>query len=290
MTKKQSDSQPDRYSFSLGQIILRILQGALIGGGAIVPGISGGVLCVTFGIYKPMMSLLANPFTTLKKHYKLFIPLIIGGGIGFIGLAKVVEMMLKASSVLAIFLFAGLIAGTIPSLFKEASQEGVKKGSWTGFALSLFIMYPILSSLQSQTVKSIDTNWLMFLFCGVVWGLSLIIPGLSSSSILLAIGLYDPMAAGISRLDFGVIIPLFIGIASTAMLLARAVNFLFKKYYSIAFHTILGIVIASTMAMISLEFKSFTEVLLSAICFGAGFIIALSMELYGEKIGINKVD
>ena len=156
MTKIKSKNTP-------GQIILRIIQGALIGGGAIVPGISGGVLCVTFGIYKPMMQLLANPFKTFKKYYKLFIPLIIGGGLGFIGFAKVVEMLLKASSVTAIFLFAGLIAGTIPSLFKEASKEGVKKGSWTGFALSLFIMYPILSVLQPGSAKSVGYK-LVFVF------------------------------------------------------------------------------------------------------------------------------
>ena len=70
----------------------------------------------------------------------------------------------------------------------------------------------------------------------------------------------------------------FIGIASTAMLLAKVVNYLFKKYYSIAFHY-LGIVLASTMAMITINFKSLTEVFLSAVCFGIGFIVALAMEL-----------
>src|SRR5699024_1674854 len=37
------------------RVLLRFLQGMLIGVGAVLPGISGGVLCVVFGIYKPVM-------------------------------------------------------------------------------------------------------------------------------------------------------------------------------------------------------------------------------------------
>ena len=59
-------------------MLMRVLQGALIGGGAILPGVSGGVLAVVFGIYRPMMELLSHPFRALKKNLWLFIPIIIG--------------------------------------------------------------------------------------------------------------------------------------------------------------------------------------------------------------------
>ena len=41
--------------------IMRIVQGIIIGAGAILPGISGGVLAVVFGIYRPAMELLTHP-------------------------------------------------------------------------------------------------------------------------------------------------------------------------------------------------------------------------------------
>ena len=56
--------------------LLRLLQGAIIGAGAVLPGISGGVLCVVFGIYQPMMELLAHPFRMFKKYYQMFIPIL----------------------------------------------------------------------------------------------------------------------------------------------------------------------------------------------------------------------
>ena len=60
------------------QFIFRILEGALIGLGAVLPGISGGVLCVVFGVYKPLMEVLGNPLKNWKKHLNLLIPIVIG--------------------------------------------------------------------------------------------------------------------------------------------------------------------------------------------------------------------
>ena len=51
--------------------ILYLIQGAIVGIGAILPGVSGGVLCVAFGAYEPMMELLTHPRQAFKKHYKI---------------------------------------------------------------------------------------------------------------------------------------------------------------------------------------------------------------------------
>ena len=74
--------------FSLGRFLFQILQGTLIGLGAVLPGISGGVLCVVFGIYKTIMELLAAPFKNLKTHVPKLLPFVLGGVIGFLGVAN----------------------------------------------------------------------------------------------------------------------------------------------------------------------------------------------------------
>ena len=85
--------------FSLSRIVLLFLQGALIGTGAILPGISGGVLCVAFGLYEPMVGLFVHPWQSLRRNYRLFIPLILGGGLGFLLLARAVEYLLTVAAV-----------------------------------------------------------------------------------------------------------------------------------------------------------------------------------------------
>ena len=107
------------------QWLIRIIQGAIIGSGAILPGISGGVLCVSFGIYKPMMTLLSNPLKQLKKLILFFLPIAIGWLVGFLGFARIIDVLFSAAAVVTTWLFIGLIAGTFPSLIREAGKRGI---------------------------------------------------------------------------------------------------------------------------------------------------------------------
>ena len=61
------------------QIFLWIIQGFIVGIGAILPGVSGGTLCYAFGIYDPILDVLSSPIKGLKKHWKLMIFVILGG-------------------------------------------------------------------------------------------------------------------------------------------------------------------------------------------------------------------
>ena len=264
--------------------LLRVVQGAIIGAGAILPGISGGVLCVVFGIYQPMMALLAHPFRAFKNHYKLLLPVLVGWAVGFWGLASLVSMLLEESSSTAIWLFIGLIAGMMPSLFGEAAKEGRPKSAWVSLVVSTVMILALLLFVQNAAGISIQPNIWWFLLCGALWGISLVVPGLSSSSLLIFLGLYGPMTDGIHALSLEVIIPMMVGVAAITLLSARGINYMFKKHYAVAFHMVLGFVVASTIVIIPLEYKDFVEVILCVVCFIAGFALAWLMDRAGKKI------
>lgn len=262
---------------------LRFIQGMLVGGGAILPGVSGGVLCVTFGIYRPLMALVSHPVRSFRMYYRLFIPFLIGWTAGFLLLARVIELIFKMSSHLAVCLFIGLIAGTLPSLFKDAGNDGADAGSAAGFTLSLFIVFAVLSVLKTGITVSIQPNIQWYFICGIIWGLSFVIPGLSLTSVFILTGLYQPMTSGIASLNFGVILPILAGIAVTAALLARFVNYMFERHHSAASFTILGVIIASTLLIIPTEFNSVRDVILSLVFFAAGFAVAVMIGRYDKK-------
>ena len=69
------------------RLVLRVLQGMLIGVGAVLPGISAGVLCVVFGICKPVMELISSPVKKFKTHVPRLLPVIVGAALGFLGVA-----------------------------------------------------------------------------------------------------------------------------------------------------------------------------------------------------------
>ncbi len=266
---------------------LRFLQGALIGLGAVLPGISGGVLCVVFGVYKTIMELLSKPFQTLKKQYKLLIPLIIGGGFGFVIVAKLLGFLLDRYPDPSVCLFVGLIGGMLPSLFREAGKKGRSKGSFISLAVCFGVVLALLLSLN-LIQANIEPNFVWYLFCGFCMALSVIAPGLSFSTLLMPLGLYTPLVTGIGNFDFGVLIPAGIGALLTVILLARAVNTLMEKQYSIAFHGIIGVVIAATIVII--PFQSFTASLTSGIanlvCLVVGIVAALILDHFNSKVEV----
>ncbi len=264
---------------------LRILQGSLIGLGAVLPGISGGVLCVVFGIYKPIMELLAEPFKRFKTHVPKLIPVIIGGIIGFLGVANLLSFLLEKYPGPSVCVFVGLIAGMLPSLFREAGEQGRSKKSFIAMAIAMVLIFALLISLQIFSV-SIKPNFMWYIFCGFCLALSVIAPGMSFSTLLMPLGLYEPFVAGIGHLDFSILIPAGIGALATVVLFSRAVNSLFDKHYSIAFHAIIGVVIAATIMII--PFSSFVaspiSFIVNLICIAVGITAALLLDKFNQKV------
>ena len=259
-----------------------LIQGAIVGVGAILPGVSGGVLAVAFGIYEPMMELLTHPVEALKKNAKLFVPFAIGWILGFILLARAVEMFFAAFASVALMLFFGLICGTLPELFKVSEQSDAKK-SWTPFVVSLSLAFLFFHLLENTSGITIPPSFFAFVFCGFLWGLSTIVPGLSSSSILICFGLYEPMTEGIAALDWRVLVPMVLGIAVTALSLARLVNMLYKKHYAMTSRIVLGFVVASSIKIVPAKFDSVWLLVISLVCFVLGFIVARGMDIAQRK-------
>lgn len=264
------------------KFLLYLVQGVFVGVGAILPGISGGVLCVAFGIYEPMMELFTHPFRALKKNFKMFIPIILGAMLGFVLLARLVELLFTTYASISLMLFFGLICGTIPELFKVSEKSDPKK-SWTPFVAALALAYAFFHILENSVSTSVEPSFFSFLLCGLVWGLSLIVPGLSSSSLIIYFGLYDKMTAGIGAFDLSVLIPLFLGIGASALLLARLVHFFYQRQYAVMSRIVLGFVIASSLKIVPSAFESPVILIVSVLCFCAGFAVARGMDIVRNR-------
>lgn len=91
--------------------------------------------------------------------------------------------------------------------------------------------------------------------------------------------------AGIGKLDFQILVPAGIGAVFTIILLAKLVNTLFEKHYSVAFHVIVGIVIAATLMIIPFDsfIRSPVDFVRNSICLMAGIIAALKLDAFNMK-------
>ena len=264
-----------------------LLCGVLIGAGAILPVVSGGVLAVVFDIYRPFMEVLTHPREAIPKYWRWFLPIGLGCAIGFLGFAKGIAAAIDVSSTVTTWLFIGLIVGTVPSLFREAGKEGRSIGSWVSMAVCAGAIFFSLFYVGKVICVTVEPNFWWYNFCGALWGMSLVIPGLTSSSVMMALGLYQPMLEGLARLDFLVLSACLPGMVLTILLLARLVSWFFRKHYSIAFHGIFGIVLASTLVIIPTSYVGAWEIVLSAVCCIGGFLLAYFMARLDRRIQEN---
>lgn len=264
--------------------ILWFLEGIVAGFAAILPGASGGALCVAFGMYLPLLAVISNPIKNIRKHIVMLGIFAAGVLVGFVGLSGLAAWLIVKDEALANCAFIGFIAGTFPELWKNAGENGRSKNSYMGMILGFLVVGGLLLFLKRTTTVQLDKNFANFFLSGVLWGLSFIVPGLGSSTLLLFFGLYEPLLEGIARFDMSVLVPFGIGMVVCVALLAKVLNAAFNKYHSFLSHTIMGIVAATAVMILPSFAVGATRVFWQVACIVGGAVISYVLTVWCDKI------
>lgn len=176
-------------------ILKKIILGFLIGLAVIAPGISGATIAVMFKMYNPILSSIANFNKRFKESLKYLWPIVIGLILGIvIGFVLLKELLIVMQAAI-IFLFAGLIFGSIKSI-KPKGTKGIKY-------LVIGILLPVILSLISffRTDSRLDFNYYLIIYYVIVGSFVAAcqyLPGASSSAFLMSIGLFTPLVTSFS--------------------------------------------------------------------------------------------
>ncbi len=260
-----------------GLHVKNFMVGAFIGAGGILPGVSGGVLAIVFNVYTPIMEVIANPKQNLRRNLGLLIPVGIGAVIGFIAIAFFLQFAFAKNTNVTLWLFIGLIVGTIPQMFKEAGSVVRHKGSYVSMILGALGMAAILGYMNIISTIHLQQSTITNILTGIIWGLGTVIPGLSTSSILISLGLYESMLHSFSSLDLNVYVTTLPATVLTVVLFAKLFMYILKKYHTYVMHAVVGITISTTLFIIPITYSGVLEIVFSALCGVIGCMIALSM-------------
>jgi len=250
------------------------IKGIAIGAGAILPGISSGVLCVIFGIYETLLNCVLNFFKNIKYNFKILFPIGLGTFCGVILLGNVLKYVFYAYPVQTKFLFIGLILGSIPELIKEACKKQAFKWYYLiylilAFGIGLFLVY-LEDKLHSSTiVGASEFSFIFLLISGMLMSAGVIIPGVSSTLILMLLGCYDAYLLSVASLYIPFLFPLAIGLVIGSIIWMKIVRFLLNKYYAQTFFSIIGFTIGSVFVLYP-GISSGTEGVIAILCFILG--------------------
>jgi len=230
---------------------LRFLAGVMIGIGGILPGVSGSVLAVALGLYGPILDAVATFFKNVRENIRLLLPVGLGSAVGLYGVAVILNRVMERYEVPLIFLFCGLIAGSMPALVREAKAagNGLKKrdllAAAAGLGLSLLLML-----IEREPGGGAETvvGPLQSAVTGAVLTAGSILPGFSTSFILFRLGWYGPMMAAFTSLDIRLLLWAGLGALIAAVSLIGLMRMLLKRFPGPMYCLVIGLMIGSMIA------------------------------------------
>lgn len=286
--------------------LLDIIRGIVIGIANIIPGVSGGTMMVTMGIYDKLLGSITGLFKQFKKSIKTLFPYFIGMAVGIVAFAFLLTKVLLVKFPLpTAFAFIGLIAGGIPVLVKRVKGAGaVKKTSASGGFVSCAVVFALFFALiigmqflgegAEKTVTPSVLSALIMLVMGVLAAAAMVVPGVSGSLLLLAFGYYNTVTGAVTEFisavfdwNFPVLLektailfPFGIGVLLGIFFVAKLIEWLLAHYARLTYCGILGLVAASPVPVFLNAWGGSVGVvviLASAVTFGAGFAVAYFM-------------
>lgn len=268
-----------------------VIKGFLIGVANIIPGVSGGTLAITLGIYEKLIGAISHFFKNLKENIKFIIPIGIGAVLSILLLSRVISFCLDKYTLATILFFIGLILGGIPLLNKKIKGHYKNVSNIIIFLLS-FGFVIALSVLKGENVVSFANmniiNYIMLFLVGVVAAATMIIPGVSGSFVLMLLGYYKPIVDTIGALtkfnniwqNIMILVPFGIGVLVGIVAISKLLEFLFKKYEVKTYFGVMGFIMASIITIFTgaegLVF-SVPQLLIGLMLLGIGFIAAYKL-------------
>ena len=255
---------------------LNVVKGIFIGAGAIVPGVSSGVLCVIFGIYEKLLDAVLNFFKDIKQNIKFLFPIALGVGIGVLLFSNMLNYLLYEFPIQTKSILIGLIIGTIPSLIREVNEKEAFKPQnvmYLLIALAIGIITVVLEN-RMHIITNVDNMSIMYLvMCGAIMSVGIVVPGVSSTIILMLLGVYSVYLQSVANLYLPVLIPLGIGLILGSIIVMKLTKKLLETYYSQTFYSIIGFTIGSIFVLLP-QGMTMIEQVLCVLCIILGVYIS----------------
>ena len=279
------------------------LKGIIIGVANIIPGVSGGTMMVSMGVYDTLIGCITGLFKHFGKSVKTLLPYVLGALIGIVALASVLTWLFEHYPLPTSTAFIGLILGGVSPLLKRIDMKKANVLSMLLFFvfLALIIVMAVMNPEEAGAVA--EFSWvhsLVLLGVGVIASATMIVPGISGSMVLMLLGYYRTILDGITHLKDGllggdmalafsqlqILVPFGIGVLIGIYAVAKLIEWLLNRYPVHTYSSILGLVVASPVAvLLRCDMTGVTPVivLVSLVTFIGGYLASSWLAARGTK-------
>lgn len=263
--------------------IQELIKGVIVGIAKIIPGLSGAVLMISFNLYDRAIQAITNFFENPKKNFFFLLNLGLGIFIGIVLFSKIISYFLTNYYLYTTMLFLGLIIGGIPVI-----RHNMKQNKFTYFLSLLAFFFMLLLTFNGTATNYVLKNniidALVFFFSGFLEALGTVLPGISSTALLMLVGVYDYYIVILGNVlevtnlsnTLYFLVPFSLGMFVGIIIISMLVNFLFKYYKEKTFSIIFGISLATVLTLLIRLFPyltNFSSIVISVIMIIIGYFL-----------------
>ncbi len=273
--------------------IRNFINGVVTGIASILPGVSGGLILLLCGSYERLIEDLSDLRRKIRPEFLFLMFLGLGLLVGMVACTLFLDWTLDKFEAPMMAFFFGLIVAQIPEVWKltvngKGSEIPVSSYIWLGIGLGIVIALMVING-DGRVVDTEDhsfSNMMIFGLCGVVLAVSKVMPGISGSSLLIALGLFEVTISSVAHLDVYFVIPLGIGLLIGLFGFAKVMDICLKRYHTQTYMLIMGLTVGSLIIILrelvgkSMDAAGWAVCIVLAI---AGVAGSYAFTLYGRK-------
>lgn len=272
--------------------LINFIKGFILGIANVIPGVSGGTMAVSMGLYELILSSIGNFFKDIKGNFIKLLPIILGILVAIVSTSKLVTYALTNYKAQTLCLFIGLIFGGVSLIMRKIKGKGSKINYLIFFVIFFFVIS--LNFLKTGLIEISFTNmgildYVLLLLMGFIASSAMVIPGISGSFILMVLGYYDKIIYTVSTItDFSklgsnllILVPFGIGVIIGIVFMAKLITNLIKKYETKTYFAIMGFVLSSVVVLLLqlTDFKfTFINVATSLFALCWGYMLARAID------------
>ncbi len=236
--------------------LFNCIQGIAIGSGAILPGISSGVFLVIFGIYEKFLNCILHFFNNPKKNFLFLLPYIIGIFFGILIFSNILNYFFINYKIQTKLIFCLLILSSVPKIIKETNKKVPFKIHYLVFTFIAFFIGLISVYLENYISNDgcYNFSFLYLFFAGFAMSIGVIVPGVSSTVILMLLGVYSVYLTSISSIYLPILFPIGLGLIFGGLIFMKLINYLLNNFYAQTFYSLIGFTLGSIFVLFPFTF------------------------------------
>ena len=292
--------------------LVDLIKGVFVGIANVIPGVSGGTMAVSFGIYDKLLNAISSLLKSFKKSFFTLLPIILGMAIGIVGFTYIIPWLLANFPFATSCAFTGLIIGGIPAILrslKDGWQSEEKKSLLVNILVFLILLVIAMAMVflngDSESGIALTASAGMIVkifFMGIIASATMVIPGVSGSLVLMILGYYFGVINSVKQFvealrtlnlqgmlnQLYILIPFAIGCVLGIFFISKLISYLLKHFTSATFSGIFALVASSPISIfykVNQEYSMNGTSVVSIIVGVVLLVACVALTLFMEKLG-----